>query len=75
VRSYEDDGGPGRRRSPGDFTMIVATLGHLTERACARWLDHAPGDPERDRMAALVGESVADPLTRQTIEDLLDAVR
>ena len=74
VRSYAASGGPGRLRSPGDFTMLIATLGHINERACARWLEHRPGDPERDRMAALFGESVADPITRQTIEELLDAV-
>ena len=73
VESYTADGGPGRLRSPGDFTMLVATLGHINERACERWLDHPPDDPERDRMAALFAESVADPLTRQTIENLLDA--
>jgi Ser/Thr protein kinase RdoA (MazF antagonist) len=74
VQSYTSSGGPGRVRSPGDFTMLIATIGHINERACARWLDHPPGDPERDRMAALFGESVADPITRQTIEELLDAV-
>ena len=42
--------------------MLIATLGHINERACARWLDHSPGDPERDRMATLFGETVADPL-------------
>lgn len=74
VQSYAASGGPGRVHSPGDFTMLIATLGHINERACARWLDHRPGEPERDRMAALFGESVADPITRQTIEELLDAV-
>jgi len=74
VRSYTEDGGPGRLRSAGDFTMLVAALGHINERACERWLDHPPSDPERERMAALFAESVANPLTRQTIDDLLDAV-
>ena len=74
VLSYAADGGPGRLRSPGDFTMLVAALGHINERACRRWLDHPPSDPERQRMAALFRESVADPLTRRTIEDLVNAV-
>lgn len=74
VDSYAAAGGAGRVRSPGDFTMLIATLGHINERACARWLDHPPGAPERERMAALFGESLADPLTRQTIEELLDSV-
>jgi Ser/Thr protein kinase RdoA (MazF antagonist) len=74
AESYSASGGPGRVRSPGDFTMLIATLGHINERACTRWLNHPPGDPERDRMAALFGETVADPLTRTVIADLLDAV-
>jgi len=75
ARSYADAGGPGRLRQPGDFTMLIAALAHINERACQRWLDHPPGDPERARMAALFGESVADPLTRASIEHLLDATR
>ena len=74
AESYSASGGSGRVRSPGDFTMLIATLGHINERACARWLNHSPGDPVRDRMAALFGETVADPLTRSVIADLLDAV-
>ena len=74
VDSYRASGGPGRLRAPGDFTMLIATLGHINERACARWLEHPPGDPERARMAALFGETVADPFTRSVIADLLDAV-
>jgi tRNA A-37 threonylcarbamoyl transferase component Bud32 len=74
VESYAASGGTGRVRSAGDFTMLIAALAHINERACTRWLDHDTGDPERDRMAALFGESVADPLTRRTIEELLDAV-
>ena len=73
VRSYAEDGGPGRLQAHGDFTMLIATLAHINERACDRWLDHPPDDPERARMAALFGESVADPLTRATIDHLLQA--
>jgi len=54
--------------------MLIATLGHINERACARWLAHAPEDPERDRMAALFAETVENPLTRSVIAELLDAV-
>ena len=49
--------------------------GHINERGCVRWLAHPPDDPERDRMAALFAETVADPLTRSVIADLLNAVR
>jgi Ser/Thr protein kinase RdoA (MazF antagonist) len=74
TRAYRDGGGPGRIGGPGDFTMIIASLGHINERACTRWLESPAGDPERDRMASLFGESVADPLTRAVVADLLDAV-
>jgi Ser/Thr protein kinase RdoA (MazF antagonist) len=74
VQSYRAWGGPGRVREPGDFTMLVAVLGHINERACTGWLEHPPGDPERDRLARLFGETAADPLTRSAIADLLDAV-
>ena len=42
-QSYAASGGPGRVHSPGDFTMLIATLGHINERACARWLAPSPG--------------------------------
>ena len=74
ARSYRAGGGPGRVQHPGDFTMLIAVLGHINERACARWLEHSPGDPERGRMADLFGETVSDPLTRSVIADLLDGV-
>ena len=73
VDNYVDAGGTGKLRSAGDFTMLIATLGHINERACARWLAHPPGDPERDRMAALLEETIADPVTRAVVSDLLDA--
>ena len=72
--SHDASGGPGRLRSPGDLTMLITSMGHINERACTRWLDHSPGDPEWERMAAPFGESVAEPLTCQTIEELLEAV-
>ena len=74
ARSYRACGGPGRVQEPGDFTMLIAVLGHINERACTRWLEHPPGHPERDRMAELFGETATDPLTRSVIADLLDAV-
>lgn len=74
AESYTDAGGTGRVQSAGDFTMLIASLAHINERACTRWLSHSPDDPERDRMAALFSEAVTDPLTRSAIGDLLDAV-
>ena len=74
VAAYRAAGGPGRVRRPGDFSMLIATLGHINERACARWLAHPPGDPERERMAARFAEFSDNPVTRGSIADLLDAV-
>jgi Ser/Thr protein kinase RdoA (MazF antagonist) len=74
VAGYLSAGGPGRVRRPGDFSMLIATLGHINERACARWLAHPPGDPERARMADLFAEFSSNPLTRASIDQLLDAV-
>ena len=60
---YLDAGGPGRLRRPGNFSMLIATLGHINERACAQWLAHPPGDPERARMADLFAEFSSAPVT------------
>ena len=72
--SYREAGGRGRVAAPGDFTMLSAALGHINERACARWLECPPEDPERNRMAGLFGETVADPLTTSVVENLLEAL-
>lgn len=74
TQAYRDAGGPGRIGGPGDFTMVIASLGRINERACTRWLESPAGDPVRDRMASLFGECVAYPLTRGVVAYLLDAV-
>jgi hypothetical protein len=73
-REYRRCGGPGRVRRPGDFSMAIAQLGHITELSCRRWLDPATPQTERDRQAARFAEGASDPLTRQVIDELLDAV-
>jgi hypothetical protein len=65
--AYVGTGGPGRLERPGQFAMAIAQLGHLGELACRRWLD-----PTQDR--ARVAEFTNEPLTRQHIYELLDAV-
>ena len=67
-----------RRRSrprpvTGDFTMPIAQLNHIGERACRLWLDADTNDA-RDRAASLADEFAGDPLTRALIHRLLDAV-
>ena len=73
-RGYVEAGGPARIEGPADFSMLVAQLGHINERACARWLAAGPGDPERDRMAALFGEFTDRPLTPAAIHEMLAAI-
>jgi Ser/Thr protein kinase RdoA (MazF antagonist) len=73
-REYRRCGGPGRVERRGDFTMAIAQLGHLDELSCRRWLDPAATESEREHHAARLAESVAEPLTLQLIDELLDAV-
>lgn len=69
--AYVDADGPGRLERPGDFSMAVAQLGHLGERACRLWLDPTQ---DRARSTARVEEFLGEPITRQLIHCLLDAI-
>jgi Ser/Thr protein kinase RdoA (MazF antagonist) len=71
--AYEEAGGPGRVRGPGDFSMPIAQLNHIGERGCGLWLA-ATTDTDRDRAASLVDEFVGEPLTREGIAELIAAV-
>ncbi|MEO5832097.1 MAG: aminoglycoside phosphotransferase family protein [Nakamurella sp.] len=72
--AYRDAGGPAELVRPGQFSMVIAALGHINERACARWLAAPPGDPERDRMAGLFGEFLDRPVTVESIDRTLAAL-
>lgn len=72
--AYIDAGGPGRVRDAGDFSMAIAQLGHIGARGCRDWLE-ATNEADRDFAAAWFGEFVDEPLTRETITMVLDAVR
>jgi hypothetical protein len=72
VDAYAAAGGPARLTGPGDFTMIIAVFGHITQLASRRWL--AASDPaDRDDLAAWAAELTDRPLTRHVIDQLLDA--
>jgi len=71
--AYIDAGGPGRVRSPTDFSMLIAQLGHIGARACSDWLG-AQSDAARTFAASWFAEFVDDPHTMQQIEMLVDAV-
>lgn len=72
-QAYRDAGGPGRVMEPGDCTMLIAQLGHLTAHACRAWLDATTPD-DRAYQAARVDEFLSEPHTRDTVTALLDAV-
>ncbi len=69
--AYLGAGGPGRIERAGDFSMLIAQLGHITEHACARWLEPGASEAERARAADRVGEYAGRPVTREAIERLL----
>lgn len=71
--AYINAGGPGRVRSPSDFSMLIAQLGHIGARACADWLGAENADA-RTFAAAWFAEFVDEPHTMDQIEMLLGAV-
>ena len=60
-------------RDPGDFSMLIAQLGHIGEIACRRWLDPTRID-ERARNEARIEEFLTDRLTTTTIDQILAAI-
>lgn len=71
--AYVDAGGPGRIERPGDFSMIIAQLGHIGEISCRRWL--APErSAEQQHNADRVGEFLSQPITLRMIEEMLDVL-
>ena len=51
--------------------MAIAQLGHLGERACRLWLDPTQ---DRARSTARVDEFLDEPITRELIDGILDAI-
>ncbi len=73
-RAYVAAGGPGRVTGRGSFSMAIAQLGHITEISCVDWLDPNASQADRDHSADRVAECVERPLTRATIDLLVEAV-
>lgn len=69
--AYMAADGPGRLERPGQFSMAIAQLGHLGERACRLWLDPSQ---DRARSTSRVEEFLGEPITRQLVDRLLDAI-
>ncbi|MFZ0160337.1 MAG: aminoglycoside phosphotransferase family protein, partial [Kineosporiaceae bacterium] len=72
--AYLAAGGPGRLTSPGDATMLLAQTAHLAMTGCRRWLA-ASTDAQREDNAAWVGEFLDEPVTIETIDAILTAIR
>jgi hypothetical protein len=53
--------------------MVIAQLAHIGEISCGRWLDPARR-AEQDRNTGRVDEFVTQMITRQMIDELVDAV-
>ena len=75
VNAYRQAGGPARVSRRGDFSMLIAQLGHITEIAATDWLRPNHRSPERADAAAWIGEVLDEPHTRQLLDSLLGAVR
>ena len=73
--SYLGHGGPGRVERPGQFSMLIAQLGHIGEIACRDWLEPNPRSPDRDDSADWFAEFVDRPHDRRVLETILDAIR
>jgi hypothetical protein len=65
----------GDRRAAPAVAQLIAQLGHIGEAGCMQWLGAAPSSPERAHAAAWVGEFLSQPLTREAIDRMLDAIR
>ena len=74
ISAYVAAGGPGRISGRGTFSMAIAQLGHIGERACRIWLD--TDDPnERRRIEANVEEFLQARLSIAGIDLLIAAAR
>jgi hypothetical protein len=72
--AYVAAGGPGRVERPGDFSMVIAQIGHIGEAAIATWLDPATPAAERERQVPRIEEFVTVAVTRDVIAGILAAL-
>jgi thiamine kinase-like enzyme len=72
--AYRDAGGPGRVRTPTDFSLLIAQLGHIGAIQMRRWLDPATSDTERAYALRGIEEFLDDPLERATIDRILAVI-
>lgn len=72
--AYREAGGPAAVTRRGDFSMLIAQLGHITEIAATDWLRPNPRSPDRADSAAWISEVLDEPHTRELLDSLLEAV-
>ena len=72
--AYGEAGGPGRVRTPTDFSLLIAQLGHIGAMQMRRWLDPATSATERAYALRGIEEFLDDPLERATIDAILAVV-
>jgi hypothetical protein len=75
IDAYTDAGGPGALDRRGNFSMLIAQLGHVTEIAAADWLKPKLRSPGRSDSAAWIAEVLDEPHTRGLLDSLLRAIR
>ncbi|XVU29305.1 phosphotransferase enzyme family protein [Actinoplanes sp. CA-054009] len=71
MSSYIAAGGPARLGRPGDFSMLIAQLGHIAETAAGNWLRGG----ERQEAVAWIAEVLDDFHYRERLRGLLRAIR
>jgi thiamine kinase-like enzyme len=72
--AYRGAGGPGRVRTPTDFSLLIAQLGHIGAMQMRRWLDPATSETERAYALRGIEEFLDDPLERATIDSILAVI-
>ena len=71
VTAYRAAGGPGALTRRGQFSMLIAQLGHITEMAATGWLRPSPVTLDRAGSAAWISEVLDEPHTRDVLDGLL----
>ena len=72
--AYGAADGPAAVDRPGHFSMLIAQLGHINQRAATDWLEPNPRHPDRAGSEAWIGETLDDPHSRARLTALLAAV-
>lgn len=72
--AYRAAGGPAAVTRRGDFSMLIAQLGHITEIAGLDWLQPNPRCPQRSDAEAWIAQTIDEPHTRELLDTLLAAV-